>query len=144
LWGGSQTLARPSSTVEHPVVPLTPNRHIPLLAITLASGIAIALLALRTPDFQPEDATTVSPNLAPSVVEAPSEAGEAEPVKSRIHIADQSAGTSNADEPSTGSEIQQDTSAASCPEGYEPQSTANNHSECVVVTTATKPNPDTP
>jgi hypothetical protein len=143
LWGGSQTLAKPSSNVEHPVVPLTPNRHIPLLAITLASGIAIALLALRTPDFQPEDAT-VSPNLAPSVVE-PSEADEGtELVESRIHLADQSGTPSDADESSTVSASPHDASATSCPEGHEPRNTSDGSSECVLLNSAAKPNPGTP
>jgi hypothetical protein len=145
FWGGSQTLARPSSNVEHPVVPLTPNKHIPLLAITLASGIAIALLALQTPDFQPQDSLPVGPNLAPLAVEPTSEADDGtELLESRIHVADQSAAPSDIAESSTDSATQQDTSAASCSEGYEPRDTTNGNSECVLLGTAPKAKPALP
>jgi hypothetical protein len=131
----AQTLARPSSNVEHPVVPLTPNRHFPMLAITLASGIAIALIALRTPDLQhpPQDSLTPSRNLAHPAMEPPSQSDTA--------VAQEDAGSSVALERTAtapaqsplGSTTTQE-SAAPCREGYEPHEASKGKSNCAVLT----------
>jgi hypothetical protein len=106
-----------------------------MLAITLASAIAITLIALRTPELQnaPQESVTSGGNFARPVTESLPQATTApERADARSHGADTPASTSKPDDVSTGSTSLEHDSAISCPEGYEARHTSTG--ECARTT----------